>query len=79
MIDNKEAAEKYAKELCKDMLLAIEWNKVDLVQEKRNAKNCAVVAINNIITATTNFDNPTGIVQNQFYIDVLHFLENYEI
>ena len=78
MTNNKEA-EKYAKELCKDMLLAIEWNKVDLVQEKRSAKNCAIVAINNIITATTDFDNLTGIVQNQFYIDVLHFLENYEI
>ena len=77
MIDNKEAVEKYAKELFKEMLLAIEWQKVDLVQEKRSAKNCAIVAINSIINATTNFGE-MGVTQNQFYIDVLHFLESYE-
>lgn len=77
MINNKESAEKYAKQLFRDMLFAAEWSKIDLVQEKKNAKNCAIVAVKNIIDATTNFGE-MGITQNQFYIDVLYFLENYE-
>jgi hypothetical protein len=77
MINNKESAEKYAKQLFRDMLFAAEWSKIDLVQEKKNAKNCAIVAVKNIIDATTNFGE-MGVTQNQFYIDVLYFLENYE-
>jgi hypothetical protein len=77
MINNKESAEKYAKQLFRDMLFAAEWSKIDLVQEKKNAKNCAIVAVKNIIDATTNFGE-MGVTQNQFYIDVLYFLESYE-
>ena len=77
MISNKESAEKYAKQLFRDMLFAAEWSKIDLVQEKKNAKNCTIVAVKNIIDATTNFGE-MGVTQNQFYIDVLYFLESYE-
>jgi hypothetical protein len=77
MIDNKEAVEKYAKQLFRDMLFASEWSKIDLVQEKKNAKSCAIVAVKSIIDATTNFGE-MGVTQNQFYIDVLYFLESYE-
>lgn len=75
MTDIKEAAEKYAKELYKDMLFAVEWNKVNLEQEKKNAKNCAIVAVMKIIDATTNFNELTGVKQNPFFIEVLHCLE----
>jgi hypothetical protein len=47
-------------------------------KEKANAKRCSIKATEYLINATANFDNPMGIQQDTFYIDVLQELESYD-